>query len=129
MGKCPIQKDEITQEWAYAKVKESLEKHYSSDDISIGSEGVSVSGNLSASFERAITNANVRVSIEDGHLSYRAAGKASIGKWAYVWFFLGCFTGVFLIWFGMDLFLFIISRDRPKQHFEEAFKAIEFEVT
>lgn len=93
-------------------------------------------GDLEAFAARAITDANVKVRIEDGELSYRVDGSASMGKWPWV-----CITLFFIvevIWgyeslfilglFSADVVSYFICCDKPKQYFEEAFKAIQFEV-
>jgi hypothetical protein len=126
--RCEIKAGNISVEAAAKLLKSALSKYYDEDDITISAKGLVVKGNLIASFERAITKATVHLSIEDRILSYRVDGKASLGFWAWVWFLLGFCTGFFFIWFLWDLVEYIISRDRPKRYFEEAFKALAFNV-
>ncbi len=126
--RCEIKSGAISVEAAAKILKAALSKYYDEDDIKIGPKGVIVKGNLKALFERAITKATVHLSIEDSVLSYRVDGNASLGFWAWIWFLLGFCTGFFFIWFLWDVVEYIVSRDRPKRYFEEAFKALAFKV-
>ena len=89
-----------------------LAQYYSSSRIMPFTDGsVTIHGNLSSFWERAITDAAVKIDLYDGFMSYQASGQISLGKWPWLWFLLGLFTGVFMVWFLLDLTLFLISRD------------------
>lgn len=109
-------------------LKNSLEKHYGKGAITLTPDGLALDGDLQGSWERAITKAEVKLKVEGGQLTYRVDGKSSLGFWPWVWFILGLFTGFFFVWFGIDLVKYLLSRDRPKRYFEEAFKSVEFEL-
>ena len=84
-------------------------------------------GNLKGFWERAITRAEITINIKDNHLKLKAEGTSSLGAWPWLWFFLGFVTVLLFLFFLIDLIEFLICRDRPKQYFEEIFKAIEYE--
>jgi hypothetical protein len=109
-------------------LKKSLSNYYNEIAITKTPEGLKVDGNLKGLFERAVTKAEVQINLQQGNMLYQVRGTASLGKWPWVWCILGFFTGFFFFLFGIDLVEYIISRDRPRRYFEEAFKAVEFEL-
>lgn len=127
-NKCEIKKNNVTEEAVKQILKESLSKYYESSKITINLSGVSVKGNLKSMWERAITNADAQIKIENKLLSYKVNGTSSLGGWPWVWFVLGLFTGVFLFWFLFDLIEYLIARDRPKKYFEDAFNSVKFAI-
>ena len=127
-GKCEVKKEDVTVDSVAQLLKTSLSKYYDEHKITVTPNGVMVKGNLKSIWERAVTKAEVRLKIEGNQLSYRVDGASSLGKWPWVWFFLGLFTGFFFILFLWDLIEYILCRDRPRRYFEEAFKAVQFEI-
>ena len=127
-GKYEIKKEGITAESVAQLLKTSLSKYYDESTVTVTSTSVIVNGNLKSFFERAITKADAQLKIENNQLSYRVDGESSLGGWPWVWFALGFFTGFFFGLFLIDLVEYIICRDRPKRYFEEAFKAVQFEI-
>jgi hypothetical protein len=127
-GKCEIKKNGVTVDMIAQLFKTSLAKYYNDGNITITPTGITVKGNLKSIWERAITKAEAKIKIEGNQLTYRVDGYSSLGGWPWVWFILGFFTGFFFIWFLWDLVEYIITRDRPKRYFEEAFKSVQFEI-
>ncbi|MGI5924525.1 MAG: hypothetical protein ACOX9E_11340 [Lentisphaeria bacterium] len=127
-GKFELKKEGVTADAVAQLLKSSLSKHYFASDITVTPSGIIVKGNLSSIWERAVTNADVKIKIEGNELFYRVDGDSSIGAWSYVWGCLGFITGFFFIWFVVDLVDYLICRDRPKRYFEEAFKSVQFEL-
>jgi hypothetical protein len=136
LRKCLLKNAGASQQEIVNLIQKSLSKHYANRHIKPTSDGLAVQGDLEAFAARAITYATVKVRIEDGELSYRVDGSASMGKWPWVWITL--FFIVDVIWgyeslfilglFSADVVSYFICRDKPKQYFEDAFKAIQFEV-
>ena len=126
--KCELKKENVTTEQVAHLLKRSISKYYNENDITVTPTGLSVKGNLKSMWERAITKANVQIKIEDNQLFYYVDGTSSLGRWPWVWWILGFFTGFFFIWFLIDLVEYLLSRDRPKQYFEETFKLVSFEL-
>ncbi len=134
--KCEIKKKGVTVETIAQLLKTSLAKYYNDGNITVTPTGIIVKGNLKSIWERAITKAEAKIKIEGNQLTYKVGGDSSLGGWPWVWFilcfftyyFLGFFTGIFFILFLLDLVEYIISRDRPKRYFEEAFKSVQFEI-
>ncbi len=126
--KCEIKKEGVTADQIGQLLKASLSKYYVEEKITITPAGITLEGNLKSIWERAITKADATIKIEGNQLTYRVDGDSSLGGWPWVWFILGFFTGFFFIWFAWDLGEYIISRDRPKRYFEEAFKSVQFEI-
>jgi hypothetical protein len=134
--KCLLKKPEVSQQEIVETIRKTLSKHYASRHIKPTTNGLFLQGDLQAFGARAITVADVKVRIEDGQLSYRVDGSASFGKWPWVW--LALFFIVNVIWgyeslfilglFSADAISYFLNRDKPKQYFEEAFKAVQFEV-
>ena len=127
-GKCAIKKEGVTVDTVAQLLKTSLAKYYDDGKITVTPTGITVTGNLKSIWERAITKAEAKIKIEGNELTYRVDGDSSLGGWPWLWFILGFFTGFFFIWFLFDLIEYIISRDRPKRYFEEAFKSVQFEI-
>lgn len=90
--------------------------------------GLRINGHLDASYERAVTKAQVQVWVSGNQLSYRVDGSNSIGKWPYLWLFLGLFTGIFFILYLFHELKFWFGHLRPKVYFEEAFDVVLFEL-
>lgn len=88
--------------------------------------GLRINGHLDASYERAVTKAQVQVWISGNQLSYHVDGPTSIGKWSYIWLFLGFFTGIFFILYSFNETKFWFGHLRPKVHLEEAFDVVLF---
>lgn len=136
LQKCLLKKPGVSQQEIVETIQKSLSKHYADRHIKTTSDGLVLQGDLQAFGARAITVADVKVRIEDGQLSYRVNGSASFGKWPWVW--LALFFIVNVIWgyeslfilglFSADAISYFLNRDKPKQYFEEAFKAVQFEV-
>jgi hypothetical protein len=136
LQKCVLKKTEVSRQEIVETIQKSLSKHYASRHIKPASDGLVVQGDLQAFGARAITAANVKIQIEQGELSYRVDGSASFGKWP--WFWLALFFIVNVIWgyeslfilglFSAEVVSYFLCRDKPKQYFEEAFKAVQFEV-
>jgi len=127
-GKCEIKKEGVTVDQIAQLLKTSLSKHYNEVDVTLTPTGITLNGNLKSFWERAITKADATIKTEGNQLTYRVDGNSSLGKISWVWFILGFFTGFFFGWFLFDLVCYIISRDRPKRYFEEAFKSVQFEI-
>lgn len=125
--KCKIKSD-ISFEAILHEIKRNILKNYKQENVTTTSNGLLISGNLTGAWERAITEARVRIEInDDNQLVYKAEGSTSIGAWSWVWAILGLFTGFFFAFFLYDLITYIISRDKPKVYFEEAFRAMCYE--
>lgn len=84
---------------------------------------------------QAVTSAVVRIEVVGNELTYRVDGATSLGVWLWVFFGLAFasmvlwgYWGFFLIWFLCDVTSYFICRDKPKQYFEDAFKAVQFEL-
>lgn len=134
-GKFAIKKPVVTVESAVQIIKGSLSRHYNANKIRTTSNGLTLKGNLKAFAAQAVTNAVVRVEIVGGELTYRVDGSASLGVWPWVFFGLAFvssvlwgYWGFFLIWFLCEVVSYFICRDKPKQYFEDAFKAVQFEL-
>lgn len=136
LQKCSLKKSEVSRQQIVEAIQKSLSKHYASRHIKPTPNGLVLRGDLQAFGAKAITDADVKVQIEDGELSYRVDGSASFGKLPWVWLALFFVVDVFwgyesLFIFGLfsaDVVSYFICRDKPKQYFEEAFKAIQFEA-
>lgn len=136
LQKCLLKKPGVSQQQIVETIKDSLSKHYATRHIKSAPDGLALRGDLQAFAARAITYADVKIRIEGGELFYRVDGSASFGKWPWVWLALFFIVDVFwgyeslfiLGLFSADVVSYFICRDKPKQHFEEAFKAIQFEV-
>ncbi|MBE1162796.1 hypothetical protein [Dyella acidiphila] len=136
LQKCCLKKTDVSQIVIVEIIKKSLCKHYAGRHINPTSDGLIVQGDLQAFGARAITAAEVKFRIEDGELTYRVVGSVSFGKWPWAW--LALFFVVNVIWgyeslfilglFSADAISYFLSRDKPKQYFENAFKAIQFEI-
>lgn len=136
LQKCLLKRTEVAQLEIVESIKKSLSKHYASRHIKPTAHGLVVQGDLQAFGARAITAAEVKIRIEDGELSYRVDGSASFGKWPWTW--LALFFIVNVIWgyeslfilglFSADAISYFLNRDKPKQYFEEAFRAVQFDV-
>ena len=126
---CYIKNRGVSNEHIAALLKSSILKYYDDSSISITPNGMKVQGNLSAIFERAITSADAHFYVSNNELCFRVTGTSSLGGWPWVWFFLGLFTGFFLGVFLFQLVFFLVGRDRPRQCFEEAFSAVQFELS
>lgn len=127
-GKYEVKKEGVTAESVAQLLKTSLSKYYDEGTVTVTPTSVMVNGNLKSFFERAITKADAQIKIENNQLSYRVDGESSLGGWPWVWLTLGFFTGFFFVWFLINLVEYMICRDRPKRYFEEAFKAVQFEI-
>jgi hypothetical protein len=125
--KCNLVKGEGACLAVLSILRHTLSKYYNEGDIIVTNNGIIVNGNLRDTWERAVTKATININIKENELSYKVQGSSSIGKWAWIRFVLGLFTGIFLGWFVLDLVEYIICRDRPKKYFEEAFNAVAFE--
>jgi hypothetical protein len=135
LQKCRLKNSGASQQEIVNLIQKSLSKHYASRHIKPTSDGLVVQGDLEAFAARAITDAIVKIRLEEGELSYRVDGSASMGRWPWVWITL--FFIVDVIWgyeslfilglFSADVVSYFICRDKPKQYFEDAFKAIQFE--
>jgi hypothetical protein len=136
LQKCLLKKPEVSQQEIVETIRKTLSKHYASRHIKPTLHGLVLQGDLQAFGARAITAADVEIRIEDGQLAYRVDGSASFGKLPWVW--LALFFIVNVIWgyeslfilgmFSAEVVSYFLCRDKPKQYFEEAFKAIQFEV-
>jgi len=127
-NKCAPVAQGITLERVTDMIITSLNKAYYLGSMTRTETGMSLKGNLTGTFERSITRAEVEIFIENDELHYQVTGTTSLGKWAWFWFVVGLFTG-----FAMGIFLFmavtyITSKDKPKACFEDAFKAVQYEL-
>jgi hypothetical protein len=127
-GNCDIKKDGVTVESVAQLLKLQLSNYYNYGDVTVTPTGVCVNGNLKDIFETAVTDAVVDLKIDGRKLAYRVTGSASLGTTAWVCFFIGLFTGVFLVIFFLLVVEYLICRDRPKQYFQAALDAVEFEI-
>lgn len=127
-GKCAIKKEGVSVDTVAQLLKTSLAKYYDARKITVAPTGITVKGNLKSIWERAVTKADANIKIEGDELIYRVDGDSSLGLWPWVWFILGFFTSFFFLWFAFDLVEYLISRDRPKRYFEEAFKSVQFSI-
>ena len=82
--------------------------------------GLRINGHLDASYERAVTKAQVQAWLSGNQLSYRADGSNSIGKWSYLWLFLGLFTGIFFILYLFHELKFWFGRPPPEDLFRRS---------
>ena len=155
-GKCAIRKQGVTVQEVADLLKRILSKHYAESKLSITPTGLVVKGDLKSGWERAFTEAKVEITIQGNQLSYRAEGCSYVGKWPFVvstvfqvglsvLLLVGLVKHVEESWWSLliallllgmlinpfaDLVWFVIStcRGLPKKYFEDAFKAVEFEV-
>jgi len=127
-GKCEIKKKSVTVDEIAQLLKASLSKYYNAGKITITPTGITLKGNLKSTWEQAITKAEAKIKINGNELTYRVDGNSSLGSWPWVRFILGFLIPPFFIWFLWNLVEYIISRDRPKRYFEEAFKSVQFEI-
>ena len=119
-----------TAEKILDRLKFHLKKYYDETAIEIHqNNSIKLNGKFCSIFERAITKAEAKINFEKKFVGFSAEGKSSIGIWPYIWLLIGFFTG-----FGFGVFLYlivayIIAKDKPKSHFEEAFEALKFEIS
>jgi len=113
----------------YNKMKSHLSTYYSGHSITVGDNGIAIRGNLKATFERAITKADISVVEQNGFYAIKAQGSSSIGFWSWVWLLLSFFTGFFFIWFLFDFITFLIGKDRPRAYITEAIDAVVSDVS
>lgn len=117
-------------EAVYQTIIEVLGKSYNSGSISAGEDGgLVLKGDLTGSFERALTKATARVWIENNTLHYCAEGTVSLGVWPWIWLGVGLFTGVALGIYLYMLISYLSSKRKPKACFEDAFKAILYKYS
>lgn len=136
LQKCSLKKAGASQQEIVETIRRSLSKHYANRYIKPTPGGLVLHGDLQAFGARAITDAVVKVRVEDDELSYRVDGSASFGRWPWVW--IALFFVIDVIWgyeslfilglFSADVVSYFVCRDKPKQYFEDAFKAIQFEL-
>lgn len=126
-GKFELKTDGVALDHIAFSLKQHLSSHYYANKINYTQDGLHIRGNLSDIFEQAVTDAVVKLKIEQKQFTYVVTGTSSLGKWAWFWFIIGFFTGFGMVFFGIMLIEYIICRDYPKHYFEEAFKAIQFE--
>lgn len=127
-NKIVLQRKDVTEQKLYQILTSSLSHHYSLSDISLDETGLHVDGNLTETFERAITKAEATLTIEGDMLCYRVTGTSSLGKWPWIFLAMGFFTGIL---FAISLYMaviFLLSRQKTKEYFEDAFQAVKFEV-
>jgi hypothetical protein len=88
-------------------------------------ESFSFHCNLSDIVEHAMTRATVIIKSEPAAIILKAEGKVSLGKLPWLWFFLGFGTGFFFALFLFDLVLYLFSKNKPKEYFEDIFNSVE----
>ena len=129
-GKFDIKNKNMTINKASILLEESLRKHY--EKVTITTTGVNINGSFKPWYCFCKTNADVKFSIENNQLLYRADGTCKLSEFTYVWGILGilpvAILKFFLTWFIFDLIEFFINKDKPKRVLAEALKAVEFEV-
>lgn len=126
--KCEIERNNVTTDEVIQLLQYSLSKYYNEGDITITSNGITIDGDLSSFWERAITNANATIKIDNNKLIYKVEGSSNLGRWPCFWLIISFFVLPFIIFFIIDLVEFTIGKDRPKYYFEEAFKYVKFEL-
>ena len=135
-GKYEIKKEGVTVETIAQLLKTNLVTYYAENKITLTTAGVAVDGNLKSIWERAVTKADVKLKIEGNQLSYLVNGTSSFGSYPYIILVL---VFIFLIisdWLSMVMFFwfadlevtYLFCRNRPKRYFEDAFKAVQFEI-
>ena len=129
-GKFDIKNKNMTINKASILLEESLSKHY--QKVSITTTGVNINGPFKPWYCFCKTNADVKFSIENNQLLYRADGTCKLSEFTYVWGILGilpvAILKFFLTWFIFDVIEFFINKDKPKRVLAEALQAVEFEV-
>ena len=124
--KCKIREDVVSPKTVALAVKDDLSKYYYPQDIVVTEAGsIIVKGDLSGDWEGGVTTAEVSIKIADGQLTYRVDGRSALGKSTWVWFILGFVVVFCFIGFALNLIEYLISKDRPKQVFEEVFQSIQ----
>ena len=121
---------QTTTEQVVEVLKDRLSQHFRDHEIKITETGLSVKGDLKGSFQRAITKAETQVnSNDDGEIIVKSSGSVGLGTVlpllciALGFVTAGFFWGVFLVLL-VDYYL---SRDKPKEYFEEAMENTAFE--
>lgn len=138
-GKHDIRKDGVTVESVAKMLADKLAKHYGSGKVVFSPTGVTIDGNLSSfsgEYEMAVTKAEAKIEINGDQLLYRVTGDTSVGKYPFILVALGMAYNFFVdkhaeflyVIAGLIVFIFAISRDRPKQYFEDAIREIQFEI-
>lgn len=118
---------EITTSFVAQSLKTSLSKYYKDSDIKIKDDGLSIQGNLSSFWERAVTKADIQIKLFESSVTLQAVGTTSIGTLPWIWLVLGMFSyGFFSIWFLIDLIEYLICRDRPKKYLKDAFLGLKY---
>jgi hypothetical protein len=129
-GKFDIKNKNVTINKASTILEASLRKHY--EKVAMTTTGVYINGPFKPWYCFCKTKADVKFSIENNQLLYRVNGTCKLSEFTYVWGIMGLIPVVilqfFLIVFIFDVIEFIINKDKPKKVFEEAFKAVDFEV-
>jgi hypothetical protein len=94
-NKIVLQRKDVTEQELYQILTSNLSHHYSLSDIALTDTGLLVNGNLTDTFERAITKAEATLTIVGDVLCYRVRGTSSLGKWPWIFLVMGLFTGFF----------------------------------
>lgn len=118
---------DVDIEKVYFFIRQRLSVYFKHENIHMNSSGVFVNGNLQSFSEHAITHASVHVKIEKGYLVYRVNGSVSFGGWPWILFFLGFFTGIFMLVFFFLVFFYFQSKSNPERYFRDVFESIRFE--
>lgn len=135
--KCQIKNEGVTGETIAQLLKSSLAKHYNESDISVIPTGIIIKGNLKPFPELVATEAVAHIKIEGNQLSYQVDGTSSLVEGSWICLALSLLLGFFGLTFFSNLLIgayiaffvsYLISRDRPKQYFDEAFKAVQFDI-
>ncbi|MBL4653986.1 MAG: SHOCT domain-containing protein [Flavobacteriales bacterium] len=124
----------VTVEQIALTMRGSLLNMYEFTNTELTPSGVSVKGDIKGWFSRAKTKAEAKITLQGSQALIEVKGKCSIGILPWIelvlWILLISSPAgwVFFGMFVVEVLEYISSKDKPKQSFEDALKAVKHKL-
>ena len=127
--KIQLARTEITIEDINRILLSKLDNYFTFTTITGHDNGFELKGDLKGVFERALIHVSLETLMKDEILHCQASGNVRFGKWPWVWFFIGLFSGLPMGLFLVMLGEYLLSRNKPKTCFEDVFNTLQLELS